>query len=99
MLLFTFPKFKKDIKTLTRKQLIPVVLVTMTSMTAFLAVNKAYEVNVGITTVIMSIPSSMILAFIMSRIWPTLMEKHPLKVYAVRFAATAIMFVCALGLG
>jgi drug/metabolite transporter (DMT)-like permease len=98
MLLFTFPKFKKDIKTLTRKQLIPVVLVTMTSMTAFLAVNKAYEVNVGITTVIMSIPSSMILAFIMSRIWPTLMEKHPLKVYAVRFAATAIMFVCALGL-
>lgn len=97
-LLFTYPKFKNDIKTLRKKQYLPVILITITSTIAYLVSNKAYEVNVGITTVIMSIPSSMILAFIMSRIWPTLMEKHPIKVYAVRFIAAAIMFVCAIQL-
>lgn len=97
-LLSTYPKFSKDIKTLRRKQFLPVVAVTITSLIAFLAVNKAYEVNVGITTVIMSIPSSMIIAFAMSIIWPTLMEKHPLKIYAVRFASAAIMFACAVQL-
>ncbi|MFZ2206439.1 MAG: EamA family transporter [Microgenomates group bacterium] len=98
-LLFTFPKFKNDIKTLRRKQFLPVIFITFTSVIAYLVSNKAYEVNVGITTVIMSIPSSMIIAFIMSRIWPTLMEKHPLRVYAVRFFAAAIMFGCAIQLG
>lgn len=98
-LLSTYPKFKTDLKTLRKKHLLPVVLVSITSAVAFLAVNKAYEVNVGITTVIMSIPTSMILAFIMSVIWPKLMEKHPLKIYAVRFAAAAVMFVCAIQLG
>lgn len=97
-LLATYPKFKNDIKTLRKKQYLPVIAITITSTIAYLISNKAYEVNVGITTVIMSIPSSMILAFIMSRIWPTLMEKHPLRVYAVRFIAAAIMFVCAIQL-
>lgn len=97
-LLGTYPKFQRDIKTIRKKQYLPVIFITVTSVIAYLVSNKAYEVNVGITTVIMSIPSSMILAFIMSRIWPTLMEKHPLKVYAVRFIAAAIMFVCAIQL-
>ena len=98
-LLFTFPKFKKDIKTLRKKHILPIVLVTLTTVFGGLAVNKAYAVNVGITTVIMSIPSSMILAFIMSIFWPKLMEKHTLKIYAVRFTAAAVMFWCAVRLG
>jgi len=97
-LLFTYPKFKDDIKTVRRKQLLPVIFVAITSVVGTMAANKAYEVSVGITTVIMSIPSSMILAFIMSLIWPKLMEKHPLRVYAVRFTAAAVMFACALQL-
>lgn len=97
-LLFTFPKFKKDIKTLRRKHLLPIVLVTLTTVFGGLAINKAYAVNVGITAVIMSIPSSMILAFIMSIFWPKLMEKHTLKIYAMRFTAAAVMFFCALRL-
>lgn len=94
-LLFTFPKFKNDIKKMRPQQFFPVFFVTIVSVTAYLASNKAYTVNVGITSVIMSIPSSMILAFFMSVFWPKLMEKHPLKIYAVRFIAAAIMFVCA----
>ena len=98
-LLFTFPKFKKDIKTLRKKHILPIVLVTLTTVFGGLAVNKAYAVNVGITTVIMSIQSSMIHAFIMSIFWPKLMEKHTLKIYAVRFTAAAVMFWCAVRLG
>ncbi|PIV71022.1 hypothetical protein COW57_01920 [Candidatus Roizmanbacteria bacterium CG17_big_fil_post_rev_8_21_14_2_50_39_7] len=75
-LLFTFPKFKKDIKTLRKKHTLPIVLVTLTTVFGGLAINKAYAVNVGITTVIISIPSSMILAFIMSLFWPKLMENN-----------------------
>ena len=99
LLVFTIPMFKNDIKTLRRKQLFPVVIIALISVAAYLIVNKAYAVNVGITTVIMSIPSSMILAFIMSIIWPTLMEKHSLKIYAVRFFAAAVMLFCAVQLG
>jgi drug/metabolite transporter (DMT)-like permease len=97
-LLLTYPKFKKDIRKVRRKQLLPIIFVAITSVLGTLAANKAYAVNVGITTVIMSIPSSMILAFILSIIWPKLMEKHPLRVYAVRFASAAVMFACAIQL-
>jgi len=95
----TYPKFVKDIKTLTKKQMIPVVLVSLTSVFAYILSNKAYEGSVGLTSVIMTFPASMILAFIMSIIWPTLMEKHALKIYALRFLAAGVMFICAIQLG
>jgi len=95
----TYPKFAKDIKTLTWKQMIPVVLVSGTSSLAYILSNKAYEVNVGITSVIMTFPGSMILAFVLALLWPKLMERHSMKIYALRFAATAVMLVCALQLG
>ncbi len=97
-LLPTYPKFAPDIKTLTKKQLIPVVIVTATSTVAYLISNKAYESNVGVTSVIMTFPASMIIAFVLAVIWPKLMERHTMKVYALRFAATAVMFVCAIQL-
>jgi drug/metabolite transporter (DMT)-like permease len=98
-LLPTYTKFKKDLKTLTWKQVVPVVLVALTSTIAYVTSNKAYEAHVGITSVIMSFPSSMILAFILAIVWPQLMERHTMKVYAMRFAATAVMFWCAIQLG
>jgi drug/metabolite transporter (DMT)-like permease len=94
----TYPKFIHDAKKLTKKQLVPVVIVTITSVVAYLVSNKAYEVNVGITSVIMTFPSSMIIAFILAVVWPKLMERHTMKVYVMRFIATAIMFVCAVQL-
>lgn len=99
LLVPTYPKFVKDIKTLTIKQMIPVLLVTGTSTVGYILSNKAYEVNVGITSVIMTFPVSMILAFILALIWPKLMERHLMKIYALRFAATAVMLWCAVQLG
>ena len=95
----TWPKFAKDIKTLTKKQMLPVILVTATSTVGYIFSNKAYEVNVGITSVIMTFPVSMIFAFLLAMIWPKLLERHSMKIYGLRFAATAIMFLCAVQLG
>ena len=94
----TYPKFIHDAKKITKKQLIPVVIVSITSVVAYLVSNKAYESNVGISSVIMTFPSSMIIAFVLAMIWPKLLERHTMKVYALRFTATAIMFVCAVQL-
>lgn len=98
LMLPTFPKFAKDIKTLTFKQLIPVIVVSLTSTIAYVISNRAYEGNVSVTTVIMSFPSSMVIAFFLALIWPSLMERHSMKVYAMRFGATAVMLLCALQL-
>jgi drug/metabolite transporter (DMT)-like permease len=98
-LLPTYPKFAKDIKTLTKKQILPVIFVTMTSTAAYVLSNKAYEQNVSITTAIMTFPSTLVLAFILAMIWPKLLERHSMKIYALRFLATGIMFWCALQLG
>ncbi len=71
---------------------------TVTSTIAYLIANKAYESNVGITSVIMTFPATMTIAFTLTMIWPKLLERHTMKVYALRFAATAIMFMCAVQL-
>ena len=63
-----------------------------------LAANKAYAVNVSISSVITALPISMIMVFVLSIFAPKLLEKHPVKVYAVRFAAAAVMFLASLGL-
>lgn len=99
LLIPTWPKFSKDIKTLTKKQMLPVLLVTATSTIGYIISNKAYEVNVGITSVIMTFPVSMIFAFLLAMIWPKLMERHSMKIYGLRFAATAVMLWCAIQLG
>jgi hypothetical protein len=38
----------------------------------------------------------MIMAFLLSIFMPNLLEKHPLKIYLIRFAATAAMIAGSL---
>ena len=74
------------------------VLAGLISVFADLAVNKAYSANVTLSNVIMGIPFSMIIAFVFSIYAPQLLEKHTLRVYAIRFAAAAVMIIAALKL-
>jgi hypothetical protein len=60
--------------------------------------NKSYTDNVTISSAIISLPMSMIMAFLFSIFAPNLLEKHTLKVYAIRFTAAAIMIISALKL-
>ena len=62
------------------------------------AANRAFAVNVGISSAIMTVPLSMIFAVLFSVFAPKLLEKHTMKVYALRFAAAAIMIFAALRL-
>lgn len=98
LLLTTFPQFNKDIRKLKLKQVGVVLLVALIFVVGELASTKAYAKNVGISSVIISLPISMIMAFFFSVFAPKLLEKHTLKVYAIRFTAAAIMIISALKL-
>ncbi len=98
LLLMTIPKFKNDIRKLTLKQIGVVLLIAIIFVIGELASTRAYAENVGISAVIISLPASMIIAFLFSIFAPKLLEKHTLKVYAIRFTAAAVMIFSALKL-
>lgn len=96
--IFLYPKFKKDLPTTEPKDYLGVGLLSIIGGIGDLSAYKAFEGNVGISSVIISLPISMVMAFLLS-IWkPSLMEKHALKVYLVRFTAAGIMIWGALQL-
>lgn len=90
-LIVLFPKFKESLKTTPLKSYLPVALLAILGGVGDLAAYKAFSENVGISSIIISLPLSMIMAFALSFWKPNLLEKHPLKVYLVRFTAAAIM--------
>jgi drug/metabolite transporter (DMT)-like permease len=96
ILLTTAPKFKKDMGKLKIKQISAVFFIALSLFIGDLAANKAFMTNVGITSIIITLPFSMIIAFVLSFIAPKLLEKHTLKVYLIRFTAAAVMIAAAL---
>ena len=94
----TIPLFKKDISNVTPRQYWSIAAIAAAGVIATLAANAAYAQSVSIAAVIISLPLSMIAAFLVSRFAPELLEKHTLKVYAIRFAAAAVMIVAAINL-
>lgn len=98
LLLTTVGQFKKDIHKLSLKQVGAVLLVAIIFVIGELTSTRAYAENVGISSVIISLPASMIMAFLFSVFAPKLLEKHTLKIYAIRFTAAIIMIVSALQL-
>ena len=98
MLVFTWPKFAKDLRKITKIQIGALSITSVAGTMGMLAGNKAYSGNVGIASTIMSLPISMVMAFIFAVFAPTLLEKHTMKTYAVRFVAAAVMFAAAIRL-
>lgn len=93
-----FPRFYKDLKKTKIKDYSGVVLLAILGGLSDLAVYKAFEGNVGVSTIILCLPVSMVLS-VFFVIWkPDLLEKHTAKVYLVRFAAVAVMIWGAIGL-
>ncbi len=97
-LLPTIPLFSKELGKVKPKQVGIVLMISFVSIIGTLASNVAYAVNVSITSAILSLPLSMVMAFMLSLIAPKLLEKHELKVYLIRFSAAAIMIYSALKL-
>lgn len=98
LLIPTAPLFIKDVPKLKRKQLTPIFFMGIVSVIGTIFVNFAYKVNVGITSIILAVPTSMIIAVVASVFIPGLLEKHTGKVYAIRFTAAFIMILAALRL-
>ena len=96
--LLLFPKFKNDLLSTKPNQYIGVLILSIFGGVGDLSAYKAFEGNVGLSSVIISLPVSMVLAFVLSLWKPNLMEKHPIKVYFVRFTAAGIMIWSALQL-
>lgn len=96
--IFLFPKFKKDLSKSKPTDYLGVLVLAFLGGLGDLAAFKAFQGNVGVSSVIISLPISMVLAFFFSVFKPSLLEKHTLKVYIVRFTATAVMIWSALQL-
>ena len=98
ILLLTWPKFIGGIGEVGSKNLFVVALIALAGTIGGLASNKANAENVGISSVIISLPLSLVMAFLLSLLFPKLLEKHPARVYLVRFLGAAVMIAAALKL-
>lgn len=94
----TIPLFYKEIKLVRIKQTTGVVAMALFIAIGNIFANRAYAANVGISTAIIALPISMFIVFLSSIFSPELLEKHTLKVYAVRFLAAFIMIGAALAI-
>ncbi|MFA6081765.1 MAG: DMT family transporter [Patescibacteria group bacterium] len=98
LLIPTIPLFKKDLKKLDAAHITPIALMGLFFTLSFFAANKGYEGNYSVTSLIMVMPFSMIFAFMFSIFAPKLLEKHTLKIYAIRFSSAAVMIWAAMQL-
>lgn len=98
LLLFTLPLFKREVNKISGKQIGYLAVMALVSMGGILASNVAYTGNVGISSAIIGLPFSMVMAFLFAIFAPKLLEKHTNKVYAIRFAAAGVMLLAALRL-
>ena len=83
VLLITVPLFIKDLKKISSSQILAVIFSAFIFVFADLTANKAYSENIGLSSVIISLPISMVFAFMFSIFAPKLLEKHTFKVYAI----------------
>lgn len=97
-LLVTVPFFTFDLVRISSTQIKVMIILALADITGLLASNKAYADNVSISTAIISLPFSMIMAIFLSFLAPALLEKHSIKVYAIRLGAALVMFLAALKL-
>ncbi len=66
-------------------------VITTTFLTGVILESQAVSMNPTGTTAVLSLPGSMLLAMVVAKIKPDLIENHTWKVYAVRLASVAVM--------
>lgn len=93
-----YPKIKRELMHSKPKDYLGTAVLAIIGSIGDLTAYKAFSGNVSVSSVIISLPLSMILAFIFSMWKPTLIEKHSYKVYIIRFSAATIMIWAALQL-
>lgn len=91
ILLPTFFFIPKSDKKLNYKKIYPFVLLAVTGFAYTITATLAYASNLTLSSVIVSLPLSMIFAFVLSKKYKGFLEQHPKRVYVVRFSGAAVM--------
>ncbi len=89
---------REDEEKFTIKKLYPFMLLGLTGFVYTATATLAYAHNLALSSVIVSLPMSMIFAYLLSRSYARFLESHSSKVYAIRFSAAFIMVSCAIWL-
>jgi len=97
-LLPTIYLFRKELAHVRASQYTTTALIGVAGVIGTLAAVKAYAANVSISSAIIALPFSLLIAFLFSVFAPELLEQHTLKVYAVRFISAIVMIAAALNL-
>lgn len=98
LVLPTAPLFYRDMIRTPIKQYYGLAISTILFTAGLVFSVKALGENVSISMAIISLPLSMLITMALSVFAPKVLEKHTLKVYAVRFICAVVMFAAALGL-
>jgi len=87
---------KKSELKITSKKIIPLIIVGVMSFLYTATATEAYKRNLTLSSIIISLPLSMVVAVGLSKRLPQLREDHPIKVYKIRFAAATVMIISGL---
>jgi drug/metabolite transporter (DMT)-like permease len=87
----TLPRFASEVRRIGAKPWLFILFVALFDFIGNLAANRAYEKNVSISSAIITLPLSGVMAFILSLLVPKFLEKHTAKVYAARLIGTALI--------
>jgi drug/metabolite transporter (DMT)-like permease len=94
----TLPRFAFEAGFVAGRQWAYILCVAIFDLIGILAANRAYAQNVSISSAIITLPLSALLAFILSLAVPKFLEKHTLKVYLIRLAGAALMVYAGIKL-
>ena len=99
LLLPTYMLIKKEERSdFNVRKLVPFMLLGITGFLYTATATLAYASNLALSSVIISLPLSMVFAYLLSRKYAKFLEKHPPRVYAIRFFAAFVMVGAAIWL-
>ncbi|QQS18849.1 EamA family transporter [Candidatus Saccharibacteria bacterium] len=98
LLLPTIRLVRFEHETFSRKSVFVFVALGLCSFLYTATTTYAYAHALSLSSIIVSLPFSMILAWLLSFRFPELLEKHPPRVYAIRFTGAAVMVSSAIWL-
>ncbi len=101
ILIFLMPTIlltSKDDRQVPKNRFHPFIILGIAGFVYLAASSAAYARNLTLSSIIISLPLSMVFAYLLSRKFKNFLEEHSKKVYLIRFSAAAVMVTCAIWL-